>query len=72
MAALGVARHLFRPDILHAHDWQAALVPVYLREHFHRDPTFSGVKTLFTIHNLGYQGVFGPEVLPQIAWMPAF
>ncbi|HUA17114.1 MAG TPA: glycogen synthase GlgA [Bryobacteraceae bacterium] len=66
MAALGVARHLFRPDILHAHDWQAALAPVYLREHFHHDPTFDGVKTLFTIHNLGYQGVFGREVLPQI------
>jgi len=67
MAALGVARHLFRPDILHAHDWQAALVPVYLREHFRHDPTFSGVKTLFTIHNLGYQGEFGPEVLPQLS-----
>ena len=36
MAAIGVARHLFRPDILHLHDWQAALTPVYLREHFQR------------------------------------
>ena len=67
MAALGVARHLFRPDILHLHDWQAALTPVYIREHFRGDPTFIGVKTLLTIHNLGYQGLFGPEVLPQIA-----
>jgi len=66
LAAVGVARHLFRPDILHVHDWQAALVPVYLREHFHHDPTFSGVKSLLTIHNLGYQGIFGPEVLAQL------
>jgi starch synthase len=67
MAAIGVARHLFRPHILHLHDWQAALTPVYLREHFSGDPTFLGVKTLLTIHNLGYQGLFPAEVLPEIA-----
>jgi starch synthase len=70
MAAVGVARHLFRPNVLHMHDWQAALTPVYIREHFRGDPTLLGVKTLMTIHNLGYQGVFGPEVLPQIALDP--
>lgn len=67
MAAIGVARHLFRPDILHLHDWQAALTPVYIREHFRGDPTFLGVKKLLTIHNLGYQGLFPAAVLPQIA-----
>jgi starch synthase len=67
MAAIGVARRLFWPDLLHVHDWQAALTPVYLREHFRGDPTFIGVKTLLTIHNLGYQGQFAPQVLPQIA-----
>jgi len=71
MAAIGVARHLFRPDILHLHDWQAALAPVYIREYFRGDPTFLGVKTLLTIHNLGYQGLFGPEVLPQIGLDPS-
>ncbi len=70
MAAIGVARHLFRPDVLHLHDWQAALTPVYLSEHFRSDPTFIGVKTLLTIHNLGYQGLFPPEALPQIALDP--
>src|SRR5580658_6742639 len=70
MAAIGVARHLFRPDILHLHDWQAALTPVYLREHFRGDPTFLGVKTLLTIHNLGYQGLFPPEVLPEVSLDP--
>jgi starch synthase len=66
MAALGVARYLFRPQIMHVHDWQAALLPVYLRQHFSNDPTFSGVKVLFTIHNLGYQGIFGAEAVRQI------
>ncbi len=66
MAALGVARHLFRPRIIHVHDWQAALLPAYLRQHFSADPTFSGVKVLFTIHNLGYQGIFGPETVPVL------
>ncbi|HEV2691148.1 MAG TPA: glycogen synthase GlgA [Bryobacteraceae bacterium] len=70
MAALGVSRYLFRPDIIHTHDWQAGLVPVYIREHFDLDPTFSGVKVLFTIHNAGYQGIFGPEILPLIALDP--
>ena len=70
MAAIGVARYLFRPDVLHLHDWQAALTPVYIREHFRGDPTFIGVKTLLTIHNLGYQGLFPPEALPQIALDP--
>jgi starch synthase len=66
MASVGVARYLFRPQIIHVHDWQAALAPVYIRQHFGGDPTFSGVKILFTIHNLGYQGIFGPEALPLI------
>ncbi len=71
MAAIGVARHLFRPNVIHLHDWQAALLPVYLREHFQGDPTFLGVKTLLTIHNLGYQGLFPAAALPQIALGPA-
>jgi starch synthase len=70
MAALGVARHLFQTDLMHLHDWQAALAPVYLREHFRGDPTFRSVKTLLTIHNLGYQGIFGSEAVPQIGLDP--
>ncbi len=65
-AALAVARRIFRPDILHCHDWQTALAPVYLRTLFQYDPTFIGMKTVLTIHNLGYQGLFPPNVLPQI------
>jgi starch synthase len=70
-AALGVARFLFRTDVLHCHDWQAGLVPAYLRTTFASDPTFFGVKTLFTIHNLGYQGLFPKTVLPEVALDPS-
>ena len=65
-AALGIAYHLFRPDILHCHDWQSALVPTYLRSVFANHPIFLGIRTLFTIHNIGYQGLFPPKVLPAI------
>jgi starch synthase len=70
MAGLAVARYLFAPNIIHSHDWQAALAPVYLHEHFQTDPTFLGVKTLFTIHNLGYQGIFAPQALSEIGLSP--
>jgi starch synthase len=70
-AALGVARNLFRCDILHCHDWQAGLVPTYLKSTYATDPTFFGVKTLFTIHNLGYQGLFPPAALAEVAIDPA-
>jgi starch synthase len=69
-AALGVARYLFRPDILHCHDWQSGLIPAYLRSTFAGDPTFAGVKTLFTIHNLGYQGLFPKTALAAAALDP--
>ena len=65
-AALAVARFLFRTEVFHCHDWQAGLVPAYLRTIFATDPTFLGVKTLFTIHNLGYQGLFPKTALPEV------
>lgn len=70
-ATLGVARFLFQADILHCHDWQAGLVPAYLRSTFATDPTFGGVKTLFTIHNLGYQGLFPKTAMVDAALDPA-
>ena len=70
MAAVAVARYLFRPHIIHLHDWQSALTAVYIRQHFAGDPTFAGVEILFTIHNLGYQGIFGPEAVPLIGLDP--
>ena len=65
-AVLAIMRWLFRPEIVHCHDWQAALVPVLMRHPFAGDPTFYGIRTLLTIHNLGYQGLFPRGVLPEI------
>jgi len=69
-AALTVARVLFRTEIFHCHDWQAGLVPALLRSSFATDPTFLGVKTLFTIHNLGYQGLFPKSALEEAGLDP--
>jgi len=66
-AALECAARLGeRPSVVHAHDWQTGLVPVYMRERFDGHPAFKGTGTVFTIHNLAYQGIFGREVLPQL------
>ena len=66
-AALAVARVLFRTEIFHCHDWQSGLVPALLRSSFATDPTFLGAKTLFTIHNLGYQGLFPKTAMAEAA-----
>jgi len=55
-----------RYDIVHAHDWQAGLVPVMLGTTFRRHPTLGGTPAVFTIHNLAYQGLFAPEWLPAL------
>jgi starch synthase len=70
-AALGIARALFRTDIFHCHDWQSGLVPAWLRTTFASDPTFFGCRTLFTIHNLGYQGLFPKTALAEVALDPS-
>jgi starch synthase len=60
----------YRPDVIHAHDWQSALVLAYKRFRYGADPFFAGTKALFTIHNLGYQGLFGQEILERVG-LPA-
>lgn len=50
-----------QPDILHCHDWQSGLVPVYLREAWGREEVFAKTASVFTIHNLAYQGLFAKE-----------
>ena len=54
------------PDIFHCHDWQTALIPMLLRTLYQEDPGFAQTRSVFTIHNLGYQGLFPPEVLPLL------
>ncbi len=51
----------FRPDIIHCHDWQAGLLPVYLKNEFAADPFFWGIKSIITIHNLKFQGIWDRE-----------
>ncbi len=48
----------FKPDIVHAHDWQSALVPAYLKIWHWDDPLLGGAASFLTIHNIGYQGVY--------------
>jgi starch synthase len=50
-----------RPDVFHAHDWQAGLVPVFLKAFYWDDPTLHRTPTVFTIHNLAYQGNFAAD-----------
>ena len=54
------------PDVLHANDWQTALTVVYLKTEFSENPTLSGIKTVYTIHNIEYQGKFGYDVLGDV------
>ncbi len=65
-AVLESVKVLGVPDILHCHDWQSALVPILLRSLYSDDPAFRDVATVFTIHNIGYQGLFAPDTLPLL------
>ena len=55
-----------RPSIIHAHDWQSGLVPVFQKMLFSPDPIVGGVPVVFTIHNLAFQGVFPSAILPDL------
>ena len=53
----------YRPDIIHCNDWQTALIPFYMKHQFAGDDFYNGIKVLFTIHNMAYQGVFNKSVM---------
>ncbi len=65
-AVLEASKILGVPNIFHCHDWQTALVPIMLRTFYTEDPAFAQTGTVFTIHNMGYQGLFPPETLPLL------
>ena len=65
-AVLETSKILGVPQVFHCHDWQSALVPVMLRTLYAEDPAFRDVATVFTIHNMGYQGLFPPDTLPLV------
>lgn len=59
----------FQPDIIHCHDWQTGLVPVYLKSLYRDDPFFKDTRTLYTVHNMAFQGNFGRPDL-ELAHLP--
>jgi starch synthase len=65
-AVLEASKILGVPEIFHCHDWQSALIPVLLRTSYAADPVFRHTATVFTIHNMGYQGLFPPDTLPLL------
>ncbi|MFN7944219.1 MAG: glycogen/starch synthase [Blastocatellia bacterium] len=68
-AVLELAKRLgHKPDIIHCNDWQTGFVPAYLKSVYRHDPFFQGTATLFTIHNLAYQGLFSPHLLPHFGF----
>jgi starch synthase len=65
-AVLEASKVLGVPHVFHCHDWQTALIPVLLHTQYATDPAFRDVGTVFTIHNMGYQGLFSPDTLPLL------
>jgi starch synthase len=65
-AALELAGRRGRPSVVHAHDWQGALAPVYLSTLYASHPVLAGTPSVFTIHNLAYQGLCEPDWLPRL------
>lgn len=66
-AAIEMCQHTgFAPDIFHCHDWQTALIPLYLRSAYGWDRLFANTKAVLTIHNIGYQGMFPAQVLGDL------
>jgi starch synthase len=64
------ARRDWAPTVVHAHDWQAGLAPVYLRTLYAAHPVLAGTPSVFTIHNLAYQGLFDADWLPRLDLPP--
>ena len=65
-------QYSYYPDILHANDWQSALSVIYLKTKFKPIDAFSSVRTVFTIHNIEYQGKFGANVLGDVFGLDGF
>ena len=53
----------WQPDVIHCNDWHTGIIPNWLKTIYRDDPFFASVATAFTIHNLAYQGIFGPQLL---------
>ena len=60
----------FRPDIIHCHDWQAGLIPVFLKNEFQADSFFWGIRSIMTIHNLKFQGIWDVKTIQGLTGFP--
>lgn len=66
-AVLEALLHLdFEPDIIHFNDWHTAMIPLLMKKHYGHIKKFENIKTIFTIHNLKYQGVFDPLIMNEL------
>ncbi len=69
-AVLEIIPHIgFKPDIIHCNDWQTAMTPVYYSTMYADQPGWENIKTVFTIHNIQYQGVYGMELIGDVLGM---
>ncbi|OGR85766.1 MAG: hypothetical protein A3J74_00710, partial [Elusimicrobia bacterium RIFCSPHIGHO2_02_FULL_57_9] len=60
----------FKPQIVHAHDWQTALIPAYLKKQYASDPFFARTPSVLTLHNMAYQGNFSAQTLSAAGFGP--
>ena len=66
-AVLEALPHIgFKPDVLHCHDWQTGMIPVLLKSQYQTLDFYRGIKTLYTVHNLQYQGVFSIDYIEDL------
>jgi len=66
-AILEIIPHIdFKPDVIHCNDWQTALTPLYYSTMYATQPGYENIKTVFTIHNIQYQGVYGKELIDNV------
>ena len=71
-AVLDMIPHIgFTPDIIHCNDWQTAMVPVFLNTMYRGSEQYDNIKTVFTIHNIQYQGKYGKELIGDVLGLPA-
>ena len=61
-----INEHIWLPDIIHYHDWQTGMLPLILNKELKRKRNYENIKTIFSIHNLAFQGNFSPEILPDL------
>ena len=67
-AVLSMLKHIdFRPDLIHCHDWETGFGPVYLKNEFAADPFYQGIKSIMTIHNLRFQGIWDVKTIRNLS-----